>query len=436
MIEMLSHPLRRAVSPYTGIVRTLEECLHLPSEPPLFRFASEIGRGERVLGEKLDHLSGIGGAGLTRLEAASAAVGEALERYSATFVPYEELVVATARELGSEAVAPERFALFSDAQYATERFPFQPFTSETRVPWTRGYSVADGSPAWLPAELVFLGDPGDTETARIGYATSSGMACAESQEDALMRGLCELLERDAFMIVWANMLSLPWLDLASDPELEALERCFFAPTGLSYIAIDLSAIHRLPTVLGIVRAPVWCPGALGVGAGTAPTVKRAVWKALSEAFASRSAGPKLNALERCPVYGPAGAGVVSFEDHIAYYADHGRAEAASFLDASDERTPVSGVPPLPGATSAEWVKALCERVEAAASTAYAVDVTAPDVRELGLVVVKVVAPELCSLDVPHAGRFLGGRRLYEAAAELGLRAGPASVLNPEPHPFP
>jgi len=437
MIEMLSHPLRRAVSPYTGIVRSLEECLHLPCEPPLFRFASEIGRGEPVLGEKLDHLSGIGGAGLTRAEAASAAVGEALERYSATFVPHVELVTAAARELGDDAVAPERFALFSGAQYATARFPFQPFTSETRVPWVRGYSLPDRSPAWLPAELVFLGDVGGSGSPRIGYATSSGMACAETLEQGLMRGLCELLERDAFMIVWANRLSLPVLDLTSDPQLEELERRFFVPTGLDYAAIDLSVFHRLPTVLGVVRAPTWCPGALGVGAGTAPTVKRAVWKALSEAFASRSAGPKLSVLERRHEYGPEGAGVVSFEDHIAYYADHRRAEAAAFLDASSERIQVAAVPPLPGNSPAEHVEALCERVDEAGSTAYAVDVTAPDIRELGLTVVKVLAPELCSLDVPHAGRFLGGRRLYEAAGELGLRSGPLSVpVNPEPHPFP
>jgi ribosomal protein S12 methylthiotransferase accessory factor len=55
-----------------------------------------------------------------------------------------------------------------------------------------------------------------------------------------------------------------------------------------------------------------------------------------------------------------------------------------------------------------------------------------------LVVTKAVAPELCALDVAHGARFLGGRRLYEAAAALGLRAAPLalSAINPYPHPFP
>jgi len=60
------------------------------------------------------------------------------------------------------------------------------------------------------------------------------------------------------------------------------------------------------------------------------------------------------------------------------------------------------------------------------------------VAELGLTVVRVVAPGLCSLDAAHAARFLGGRRLYEAAGALGLRDGPLAEneLNHDPHPFP
>ena len=71
-------------------------------------------------------------------------------------------------------------------------------------------------------------------------------------------------------------------------------------------------------------------------------------------------------------------------------------------------------------------------------TAYAVDVTAPDIADAGLRVAKVVAPELQPLDVAYDARFLGGRRLYRAAFELGLRDEPATFddLNPYPHPFP
>ena len=419
--ELLPPALRRAVSPYTGIVRTLEECLSAAADPPVHRVAVAAGRG-------LAQLAGSGGAGMTRAEAAAAAVGEAIERYALSTVPLERIFVASASELGDEAVTPERFALFSERQHAQPGFPFAAFTRTARVPWVDGLVLPHGEHVWVPAELVFLSDLA-VDGERIGYATSSGAACAATRDEALERGLCELLERDAFMITWANRLELPLLDWRGDEKVDELDRALFAPTGLRYSAVDLSVFHRLPSVLGVVRAPDGYAGALGVGAGTAVSSVRAWWKALVEAFAARSAGAKLALRGGGDVVG-------TFEDHIRRYAEP-RPESM-FLDASVRRSRIADVPRLPGAAPADRVTELCERVEAAGSNAYAVDVTSTDIRALGLVVMKVVAPELCALDVVHGARFLGGRRLYEAAWRLGLRPEPLreSDVNPHPHPFP
>jgi ribosomal protein S12 methylthiotransferase accessory factor len=254
-----------------------------------------------------------------------------------------------------------------------------------------------------------------------------------SRRDAVERGLFEVLERDAFMIAWTSRLSLPLLQWSDDERIVALDRRFFAPTGLDYSAIDLSAFHGIPCVLGVARAREGRLGALGIGAGTAATIERAWLKALSEAFAARAAGVKLVVLDDRD-YGQLGEGVATFEDHIRFYARAERAGPADFLDTSPARRSVGAISSL----SRDSVAALCARVDAAGSSAYAVDVTSPDVADLGLVVIKVIAPELCALDVAHRARFLGGRRLYDAAYGLGLRARPLSEdeVNPYPHPFP
>ena len=116
--------------------------------------------------------------------------------------------------------------------------------------------------------------------------------------------------------------------------------------------------------------------------------------------------------------------------------DHAR--NADFLDGSVELRAVDEVSPLEGTTVDDQIAALCERLAASGITAYAVDVTAPDIAAAGLRVAKVVAPELQPLDVAYDGRFLGGRRLYDAAFARGLAAAPATLdqLNPYPHPFP
>ncbi|MGZ4352592.1 MAG: YcaO-like family protein [Gaiellaceae bacterium] len=421
--------LDAAVSRYVGLVPRVERVLAATADAPVPTCICTLASDARVVGTGLEHVGVTGGGGRTTAAAAAAAVGEAVERYSATCIPVDRLVYATAVEVGDDAVPPGRFALFAEQQYGEPCFPFVRFRERTRVPWVRGRALRDGRPAWLPAEIVFLGDLGGSS--RIGYATSNGTACAPDAATATLRGLYELVERDAFMLVWRNRLSLPLLDWRGHRKLRELDDRYFAPTGLEYAAVDLSPVHGIPSVLGVVRARRG-PGALGVGAGTAATVGSAWWKALSEAFSTHAAARRIAVLE--PGI-PAPDAVNSFHDHIRFHASPDGARAAEFLDASEERVDVRDVPRL--ADGGE-VEALLDRIGRAGSSAYAVDVTSPDVRRLGLHVVKTLAPELCSLDVSHRARFLGGRRILCAAAELGLlpRALRVDELNPDPHPFP
>ena len=421
--------LDAAVSPYVGLVPRVERVLAATADALVPTCVCTLASDGRVIGTGLEHVGVTGGGGRTATAAAAAAVGEAVERYSATYIPVDRLVYATAAELGGDAAAPERFALFSERQHREPGFPFVPFEQRTRVPWVRGRALRDGRPAWLPAELVFLGDLGSSS--RIGYATSNGTACAPDAATATRRGLYELVERDAFMLVWRNRLSLPLLEWRGHRKLRELDDRYFASSGLAYAAVDLSRVHGVPSVLGVVRARRG-PGALGVGAGTAATVGAAWWKALSEAFSTHAAARRIAVVE--PGI-PAADGVNSFHDHIRYHASPEGARAAAFLDASGERVDVREVPRLEAGGE---IEALLDRIERAGSSAYAVDVTSPDVRRLGLHVVKTLAPELCALDVSHRARFLGGRRVLHAAAELGLLPRPlrADELNPDPHPFP
>lgn len=426
--------LRAFVSPRLGIVTALDECMFDVDEPPLVRIACEVSAADELIGADLGSARNVGGSGRSREDAIGAAVGEAVERYSASYVPRERLVEATAAELGSRAADPASFALFADSQHARPGFPYSLFTEHTRILWVDGVDLGTGEQAWLPAELVFLSDlaPGT----RIGYSTSSGLACSASADDALERALLELLERDAFMLAWWRRLSPPLLDWSGHAELRALDDRYFRPTGLAYSALDLSWVHDLPIVAAVVRAP-GSGAALGVGAAANETVGQAWWRALAEAFASRSACRKLRLLDPERLYAADGSDVVTFDDHIRFYGDDERAEQASFLWSSDEERPMSAVRPLPR-LARERRAALLERIGRAGSRAFAVDVTAPDVASAGLHVVRAVTPCLCSLDAEHSNRFLGSRRLLHLSENdiLTGRVRRVDDLNPLPHPFP
>jgi ribosomal protein S12 methylthiotransferase accessory factor len=427
--------LRTFVSPYTGVVRSLGETLRAPDEHRLISIGCQLADAAPVIGESLDWYTG--SEHRLRGAAEAAAIGEALERYAASYVPPDRLVVGSAAELPG-AVDPERFALFSAFQHASPAFPFRPFRRDTRVSWVEGFSLPGGERALLPAQLVYMpwrGRAGGEE--RIGHATSSGLACGATLEEATLTGLLELVERDAFMLAWHNRLSLPLLDWREDEEIARLDRRYFAPSGLRHAAVDLGVFLGVPAVLGVVHGAPRQLGALGVGAAAAPTVAVAWRKALAEAF-SVHRWVRDRSLEHPEQLGRPVAEIETFDGHTMFYADRGRAERAAFLVASRKRRPTTEVSPLEGENILELIEAVTRRLGARGVSAFAVDVTSPDVRSAGLHVVHVVAPELCGLDVVEGARFLGGRRMYEAAFEAGLVPRPLrpADLNPDPHPFP
>ncbi|MGZ8782867.1 MAG: YcaO-like family protein [Gaiellaceae bacterium] len=433
--------LRQVVSPRVGIVTSLEECMVDVDEPRLVRIACEIAAGEELIGLDLGSAHNVGGSGTSRAGAVGAAVGEAVERYSAAYIARERLVEATAAELGPAAVDPATFGLFSAAQYSSPGFPYRPFTSDTRVPWVDGVDLITGETVWLPAELVFLADVRPGAAGTIGYATSSGLACGTSADDALERALFELLERDAFMLAWRRRLSPPHLDWSGHPELQAIDDRCFRPTGVRCVALDLSSLHSLPIVVGVVLAP-GSGAALGVGAAANARVEDAWSRALAEAFASRSACRKLRLLDPERRYDNDGSDVAGFDDHIRFYGDDERADQAAFLWESSDVRPVSDVESLPGEASGRRA-ALVARIELAGSRAFAVDVTSPDVAAAGLHVIRAVAPGLAALDAAHPYRFLGAPRLLEPLPQQlsgrDILTPPVLTtddLNALPHPFP
>jgi len=431
--------LERLVSPWSGAVRDAYEILAAPDDARLPRFAAILPDTQPLLGFLPGHLEETsGGCADSRDRARAAAIGEAAERFAASFVPDAELVLATARELGPRAVEPERFALFAPEQHERDDFPFAPFTADTVVRWAPAFSLPAGAPALLPAQLVYLHwSSAPAPEAPIGYATSSGLACGPTLVESLLAGLYELIERDGFMLAWTHRLSLPLLDWSTEPELLAWEARYLAPAGARHDVVDLSCFLGVPAALAVVQGAGHGQPAWAVGAGCAATMTEAWKKALAEAYSVRSWARALLAespgrrFARPPE-------IASFADHVHFHALAENRSACAFLTASHDRRPLAEAAPVEGERPFDRISALCARLAEQGCGVWAVDVTTPDVRSAGLRVTKTIVPELCPLDVRHDARFLGGTRLRTLPHRLGLTGAPPAweELNPDPHPFP
>ena len=433
-IEESLDRLEEAVSPLTGIVTRVVRSTHTPDETSLPNHACELAPAGRTLGATTVEFGS--GASTDHRRARAAAIGEALERYSACLVPVEDLRRTTAVTLGSSAIPPRDLTLFHPMQLGHPEFPFVALTDETETLFAEGVSLADEAPAFAPAELVYLRPPA-FPTPPIGYTTSSGLACGPTRCEATLAALLELVERDAVMLAWGSRLSLPLVDWSDHAGAEEIDRLYFRPTGLRYAVIDASAFLRLPVAIGVVHGPPGSGAALAMGASCAADPVDSWAKALSEGFGVyRWLGHKAGGGGARRPLSP--HDVQTFDDHMLFYASDDNASKAAFLDTSRDRRPLGAIPALEGSTPRQQLLAVMGRLAELGISVYAFDVTSPDVRSLGLFVMRVLAPGLCPLDVSHTARFLGGSRLYTAAADAGLLDAPLDLLdvNPDPHPFP
>ncbi|HEY0384227.1 MAG TPA: YcaO-like family protein [Candidatus Elarobacter sp.] len=426
--------LRTLLSPLTGIVPATWRVLNATEDPPFHHVCSLTTDTRALLGVEANKING--GIAPSADAALAAAIGESAERYAAAHVPAERCTLASAADLGERAVDPASFGLFADVQYADPAFPFARFDSQTRVRWVEGHALDDGRSVRLPAQLVYLAPPGAGETA-ISYSTSSGLACGATLEEAILGGLLELVERDAFLVTWCGRLRLPRVRWDDDGVLAAEERRYYHGTGLEYVVTDASAVLGVPTAIALVGARNGAHG-VAVGAASAVTMRHAVHKALREGFQTRAFARQLAQLDPGWTCADDYSSVHSFDDHVRFYGCPQNAVHADFLRGSDAWTRAGDVPGFDDVVPARAIAGIVERLALNGVHVYVADVTTPDLLDAGLRVARVIAPELCRLDVDYRLRFLGARRLLTGGFEAGLTSRPLlpAELNPHPHPFP
>lgn len=421
----------------TGIVRWVSEIPLEPGEPEIFNFSVKMCDSSRFF--PLGCYDRNGGAGLTPEEAYRAAVGEAIERYcSSAFWP-DQLLLGSYDEVQQQgrALGPDDIALFHPEQKSTIRYPW--FTRDRRIAWTRGYSLTRREAILVPACLTyvpyapFLREQGE-ET--IGPSITTGQACAFSYRDAALRGIYEIVERDAFMITWMNRLPVPRIDPESSPAVGKIFRERFARPNLRYLLYSMATDLGIPSVLCVVIDEQRDPPMICTGGASNLDPERAAVKSLVEAAQTRE-WAKFMGYEKKPVIIESDySNLDEFDKHVRLYAYGNMLPAIEFLLRSEPQLSLRDLEPkLPAA--ADDLRRVADAIESQGYEILMVDLTTPDVWDCGYRAVKMMIPQLQQLEGDHTHRLLGGRRLYEVPGRIGYDVACSfSSLNPDPHPYP
>lgn len=424
------------VSSLIGIVTYVVDVEMRRGAPEVFVSAAK-GPDMALLGHPTGaNISG-SGAALGPESARGAAIGECLERYAASIVDDEELVIASHRSLtesGGKGHDPSAWALFDPSQQTG----YPPFSDDLTIAWTTGWSLCTNERLFVPACLTYLSSSPALRRcgARvIGPSVSTGCACATTRTESLLKGLCELIERDAFMIVWRNRLGMPEVTIDKASAIHETYQSRFARPGLDYRIWETTLDFPVPSFFGILFDHRWPKTRMIVGGAAHPDAELAVQKTLCELVqgltwlehVDERAGRAITAYDR----------VRTFTDRALLYAFQPPPDSYSFLSRDHARIPLSSIPSRRQSPSV-LLDHLVEELVDRGYQPCAVDLTTDDIRECGYVVTRVVVPGLETMDGDHRLQLLGGARWRQVPATLGLSISPAGIrdINPYPHPYP
>lgn len=312
---------------------------------------------------------------------------------------------------------------------------FKGIDPDWQLSMTGASEVSDGREHWIPAAYVYLLDYHELDEPAVCNAMSTGTAFHRTLLDAVWSGLCEVAERDAFMLAWLNQISPKeiLIDPRSAPYQLSSRLKRFAEGDLSIRFFDITSEFRVPTLLSITRSSLFPYLNVTVTTHAEPLV--ALTKCLDETivvtYAQRMGGseskpPSLKDFSwirdlaaRADLYS-------NWPDTPAFdFVCQGKGGTIAldrFLEETWWTRPQS------------WsdLKAICQRLKEdhGLSVLYS-DITTDDMRDCGITV-RVVVPQMMPLIMSERAKWLATPRLINHARKHGVEPS----RNPYPHPFP
>lgn len=149
------------------------------------------------------------GKGVNKTQAYFSAAFELFERISSRHYGEKEIIRGTAKQLSKYAMDVNSITK-NIHNYNT---PFERFDYNTPIDWVWGQSLITKEMKLVPASMAFLSST--KFRGKFLSATSSGLASGATMKDAILQGLFELVEHDAWMIGQACNCRYPKIDYST-----------------------------------------------------------------------------------------------------------------------------------------------------------------------------------------------------------------------------
>jgi ribosomal protein S12 methylthiotransferase accessory factor len=215
------------------------------------------------------------------------ALGELLERHFHFTYDKNGLIRASEKELEGKNIAhlsPTILSVFSDKQ--KEKYPERKFDENSEFYWEKCVNSANNQIILIPAHLVYCNYKFEKNEPRLREGNTSGLGGWFTPEGAILSGLYEIVQRDAFFYHWLNKIAPERIDPESIDDagfkkiyLESKKR------GFHIICLNLTLPDtKIPSTAVIIEDNSGKGPLYSLGAGCHPDINKALLRSIEEAW--------------------------------------------------------------------------------------------------------------------------------------------------------
>lgn len=374
---------------------------------------------------------------------------EALERFAGHAPRNKKTVVRGNFAQLPNAVDPRQFVLHDNDDGLQDLRLVKPYDDELEHNWVWAWSFASSTSRLVPEQLAYyrLKNNQSQPVNRYVYECSNGCALGSSLEEAILYGLFEVIERDAYLTTWYGRITPTRLDVsdARDPQIRLLEAQAKALGYEPYI-FDITMESGITAIWAMLVNPAEdAPVKSYCAAGAHLDPEKAVMGALVEVMTSMKVYE-----ESLPAYREKAQTMLAdvtqvkdMADHVLLYSQADTLQWLSFLCPDQPAVPMQRryhdfYQQTPQQNLTLILQQVIDRCVAAYGDVLVVDQTFDALAPLDLFAVKVLVPNTHTITFGHQYQRVSLQRVNQARANRQLPIYPQrALLNVHvPHNFP
>jgi ribosomal protein S12 methylthiotransferase accessory factor len=435
-LQQAAGPLVDLISDRVGVIRSVTPMQRGAEEPtPPFLYRSLASHFDFRMAKLQERMAV--GKGFTEKQAILGAIGEAVERYCASHFDTRATRLATWDAVSRHAIAPTEFVLYSDAQHERGKRMVRKWNPEDEVTWLPIHELPGHRELLAPASLIYLQIPELRPQDAFTHTTSNGLAAGPDLPFAILHGLYECIERDAFLITWMARLPAPEIEFTPQATFAHAIRGHYARFGVEIRVFGMCTDIAAHVMMAVALDKTGSGPAALVGLGCHSSPVRAVERALLEICQLHPSEVRRYRDEPPQQRLKTPEDVRTLEDHSAWLTVPERLHEFSFLLDNGRRTPLADLRDYStGSVPSDLDHCVASLKTAGCRVLYA-DLTTSDMTDYPIRVARAVATGLQPIHFGHGEERLGGTRLFELPRKLGFASHVLgeSDLNPCPHPL-